>query len=402
MKVIEGGVTAPKGFKANGYKEGKYGVAIIISEKEAVGAGVFTTNRVVAHPVVLSKELIKNRDKFRAIVANSGNANCFTKDGMEDAKEMQRLVAELFNIKEDEVLVASTGVIGRKMDMSIIKDRINKVYNLLKEGNSSINAAKAIMTTDTKPKEIAVEFEINGKIVRVGGIAKGAGMIAPNMLHATMLCFITTDIEIDKKSLTDVLQRVVDKTFNNISVDGDTSTNDTVFILANGLSGVNYNECKEEFENALLFVCRELAKMIVKDGEGATKFMEVVVKGAKTEDDAVKASKAIVNSLLVKTAVFGGDPNWGRIVAAVGYSGADFNPEVVDVVLSNYKDEVYLVKDGIPLADEGTEELKKAEEIMKADEIKIIVDLKMGEFENVCYGCDLSYEYVRINAEYTT
>lgn len=169
MRVIDGGVTAPKGFKANGYKEGKFGVAIIISEKDAVGAGTFTTNKVVAHPVVLSRELIKNRDKFRAIVANSGNANCFTKDGMEDAKEMQRLVAELFNINEDEVLVASTGVIGRKMDMNIIKDRINKVYNLIKEGNSSINAAKAIMTTDTKPKEIAVEFEVNGKTVRVGG-----------------------------------------------------------------------------------------------------------------------------------------------------------------------------------------------------------------------------------------
>ncbi|WP_457613756.1 bifunctional ornithine acetyltransferase/N-acetylglutamate synthase [Methanocaldococcus sp.] len=402
MRVIEGGVVSPKGFKANGYKEGKYGVAIIISEKEAVGAGTFTTNKVVAYPVVLSRELIKNRDKFRAIVANSGNANCFTKDGMKDAKEMQKLIAELFNIREDEVLVASTGVIGRKMDMNIIKDRINKVYNLIKEGNSSINAAKAIMTTDTKPKEIAVEFEVNGKVVRVGGIAKGAGMIAPNMLHATMLCFITTDIEIDKESLTNVLQRVVDKTFNNISVDGDTSTNDTVFVLANGLSGVNYNECKEEFENALLYVCRELAKMIVKDGEGATKFMEVVVKGSKTKEDAIKASKAVVNSLLVKTAVFGGDPNWGRIVAAVGYSGADFNPEIVDIILSNYKDEVYLVKDGIPLADEGTEELKKAEEIMKSEEIKIVVDLKMGEFENVCYGCDLSYEYVRINAEYTT
>ncbi|CAB3290235.1 Glutamate N-acetyltransferase [Methanocaldococcus lauensis] len=399
MKVINGGVIAPKGFKANGYKEGKYGVAIIISENEAIGTGVFTKNKVVAHPVVLSKNLIKNRDKFRAIVANSGNANCYTKNGLEDAKEMQKIVAELFNIKEEEILVASTGVIGRKMNMEIIRDRIKKVYELMQKESSSINAAKAIMTTDTKPKEIAVEFEINGKKVRIGGIAKGAGMIHPNM--ATMLCFITTDIIIDKENLTKILHRVVDKTFNNISVDGDTSTNDTVFILANGRSGVNYEECKEEFENALLYVCRELAKMIVKDGEGATKFVEVIVKGAKTKEDAIKASKAIVNSLLVKTAIFGEDPNWGRILAAVGYSGADFDPSIVDIIIGN-NEEVYLVKDGTPLADEGTDELKKAKEIMKSDEIKIIVDLKMGDFENVCYGCDLSYEYVRINAEYTT
>ncbi|WP_456416907.1 bifunctional ornithine acetyltransferase/N-acetylglutamate synthase [Methanocaldococcus sp.] len=400
MKVIDGGVIVPKGFKANGYKEGKYGVAIIISENEAIGTGVFTKNKVVAHPVVLSKNLIKNRDKFRAIVANSGNANCYTKNGLEDAKEMQKIVAELFNIKEEEILVASTGVIGRKMNMEIIKNRIKKVYELMQKESSSINAAKAIMTTDTKPKEIAVEFEVNGKKVRIGGIAKGAGMIHPNM--ATMLCFITTDIIINKENLTKILKRVVDKTFNNISVDGDTSTNDTVFILANGRCGVNYEECKEEFENALLYVCRELAKMIVKDGEGATKFVEVIVKGAKSKEDAIKASKAIVNSLLVKTAIFGEDPNWGRILAAVGYSGADFDPSIVDIIIGNNKEEVYLVKDGTPLADEGTEELKKAEEIMKSDEIKIIVDLKMGDFENVCYGCDLSYEYVRINAEYTT
>jgi len=400
VKVIDGGVIVPKGFKANGYKEGKYGVAIIISENEAIGTGVFTKNKVVAHPVVLSKNLIKNRDKFRAIVANSGNANCYTKNGLEDAKEMQKIVAELFNIKEEEILVASTGVIGRKMNMEIIKNRIKKVYELMQKESSSINAAKAIMTTDTKPKEIAVEFEVNGKKVRIGGIAKGAGMIHPNM--ATMLCFITTDIIIDKENLTKILKRVVDKTFNNISVDGDTSTNDTVFILANGRSGVNYEECKEEFEKSLLYVCRELSKMIVKDGEGATKFVEVIVKGAKSKEDAIKASKAIVNSLLVKTAIFGEDPNWGRILAAVGYSGADFDPSIVDIIIGNNKEEVYLVKDGTPLADEGTDELKKAEEIMKSDEIKIIVDLKMGNFDNVCYGCDLSYEYVRINAEYTT
>nr|WP_048055510.1 bifunctional ornithine acetyltransferase/N-acetylglutamate synthase [Methanotorris igneus] len=402
MKVIEGGVCAPKGFKANGVKEGKYGVALIVSEKEAVASGVFTTNKVVAHPVILSKEILKNNDKIRAIVANSGNANCFTKNGMEDAKEMIRETAKLLNIKENEILIASTGVIGRKMPMDIIKEKINEAYNLLKKENNSLNAAKAIMTTDSFPKEIAVEFEVNGKKVRIGAIGKGAGMIAPNMLHATMLCFITTDIAIDREDLTRALQNAVDESFNNAVVDGDTSTNDTVFILANGESGVCYEECKEQFENALKFVCTEIAKMIVKDGEGATKFMEVVVKGAKTKEDAKKASMAVVKSLLVKTALFGEDPNWGRIVAAVGYSGAEMDMNKIDVILSDNKREVYLVKNGEQIADEGTEELKLAEEIMKNKEIKIIVNLNIGNEENTAYGCDLSYEYVKINSEYTT
>jgi glutamate N-acetyltransferase/amino-acid N-acetyltransferase len=402
MKVIDGGVCAPKGFKANGVKEGKYGVALIVSEKEAVASGVFTTNKVVAHPVVLSKEILKNNDKIRAIVANSGNANCFTKNGMEDAKEMIRETAKLLNIKENEILIASTGVIGRKMPMNIIKEKINKAYNLLKKENKSLNAAKAIMTTDSFPKEIAVEFEVNGKKVRIGAIGKGAGMIAPNMLHATMLCFITTDIAIDREDLTRVLQNAIDESFNNAVVDGDTSTNDTVFILANGESEVCYEECREVFEDALKFVCTEISKMIVKDGEGATKFMEVVVKGAKTKEDAKKASMAVVKSLLVKTALFGEDPNWGRIVAAVGYSGAEMDVDKIDVMLSDNKREVYLVKNGEQIADEGTEELKLAEEIMKNKEIKIIVNLNIGNEENISYGCDLSYEYVRINSEYTT
>jgi len=402
IKVIDNGVVAPKGFKANGFKEGKYGVALILSEKEAVAAGVFTTNKVYAHPVKLSKEILKNNEKIRAIVANSGNANCFTKDGMEDAKEMIKETARLLNIPENQVLIASTGVIGRKMPMDIIKDRLKKTYDILTKENNNLNSAKAIMTTDAFPKTTAVEFEVNGKKVRVGGIAKGAGMIAPNMLHATMLCFITTDIEINRDELTESLQNAVDESFNSAVVDGDMSTNDTVFVLANGESGVNYKDCKETFDKAIAYVCRELAKMIVSDGEGATKFMEVLVRGAKTKEDAKKASMSVVRSLLVKTALFGSDPNWGRIVAAVGYSGAEMDMNKIDVLIGDFKEEVYLVKDGEQIADEGTAELIKAEEIMKNEKIKIIVDLKLGNEENTSYGCDLGYEYVRINSEYTT
>lgn len=402
IKVIDNGVVAPKGFKANGFKEDKYGVALILSEKEAIAAGVFTTNKVYAHPVKLSKEVLKNNEKIRAIVANSGNANCFTKDGMEDAKEMIKETARLLNIPENQVLIASTGVIGRKMPMDIIKDRLKKTYDILTKENNNLNSAKAIMTTDAFPKTIAVEFEVNGKKVRVGGIAKGAGMIAPNMLHATMLCFITTDIEINRDELTKSLQNAVDESFNSAVVDGDMSTNDTVFVLANGESGVNYKDCKETFDRAITYVCRELAKMIVSDGEGATKFMEVLVRGAKTKEDAKKASMSVVRSLLVKTALFGSDPNWGRIVAAVGYSGADMDMNKIDVLIGDFKEEVYLVKDGEQIADEGSEELIKAEEIMKNEKIKIIVDLKLGNEENTSYGCDLGHEYVRINSEYTT
>ncbi|WP_456472586.1 bifunctional ornithine acetyltransferase/N-acetylglutamate synthase [Methanocaldococcus sp.] len=385
-----------RGFKFNGYKEGKYGVAIIYSEVPAVTSAVFTKNRVKAYPVILCQNLLKKKDRFRAIVVNSGNANCYTNNGMEDAIKMQEIVSSLLNINKDDVLVASTGVIGRKMPMDIIEDRIKKAYSKLKEGNSLEDTAKAIMTTDTFPKFIEKKV---GE-VKIIGIAKGAGMIHPNM--ATMLAFILTDVAIEKKDLDKLLKECVDKTFNRISVDGDTSTNDSVFVMANGLSDVKYKDIKEKFDRAFLEVLNHLAKMIVKDGEGATKVMEVIVKGAKSKEDGTKACKAVINSLLVKTALFGGDPNWGRILAAVGYSGADFNPEVVDIALESNGKSVYLVKDGKVLADEGSEELKKAEEIMKNDEVKIIIDLKIGEFEDKAYGCDLSYEYVRINSEYTT
>ncbi len=403
FKIIDDGVIAPKGFKANGVKEGKYGVGIIYSEKDCISAATFTTNKVVAHPVNLSKEILQNnRNNIRAIVANSGNANCFTKNGYYDAKEMIKETAKLLNIPENSILIASTGVIGRKMPMDIILNKINEAYNKLMEESDNLNTAKSIMTTDRFPKTIAVEFEVNGKTVRIGGIAKGAGMIAPDMLHATMLCFITTDIKINHGDLTKSLQNAVDKSFNNAVVDGDTSTNDTVFILANGESGVEYKECSQLFDNALTYICTELAKMIVMDGEGSTKLMEVYVKGCASEKDAIKASKSIVRSLLVKTALYGEDPNWGRITAAVGYSGVEMDMNKMDVLISDFEKEVYLVKEGTPIADEGTKELKLAEEIMKNDKIKIVVDLKVGNYENTSYGCDLGHEYVKLNSEYTT
>ncbi len=403
MKKINDGVIAPRGFKSNGIKEGKYGVCLIYSEKECTAAATFTTNKIVAHPVNLSKKILKNNhNKIRAIVANSGNANCFTKDGYQDAKEMIKKTAKLLNISEDSILVASTGVIGRKMPMDIILNGINKVCNKLKKTSDNVSSAKAIMTTDRFPKTIAVEFEINGKTVRIGGIAKGAGMMAPNMLHATMLCFITTDIIINHNDLTKSLQNAVDDSFNNAVVDGDMSTNDTVYILANGESGVKYSECKELFNKALKYICVELAKMMVMDGEGSTKIMEVCIKGAKSKEDAVKASKSVVRSLLVKTALYGGDPNWGRITAAVGYSGAYLDMDRMDVIISNFEKEVYLVKNGIPIADEGTKELHLAEEIMKNDKIRIVVNLNIGNYENTSYGCDLGHDYVKLNSEYTT
>ncbi|MBW9223493.1 bifunctional ornithine acetyltransferase/N-acetylglutamate synthase [Methanothermococcus sp. SCGC AD-155-E23] len=402
FKVIDNGVTAPKGFRANGWRKGKYGVGIVYSEKNCTGAGTFTTNKVVAHPVVISKEVLKkNRDRLRCIVVNSGNANCFTKNGYEDGKRMISKTAELLNIPEDSILIASTGVIGRKMPMDIILSGIEETCRRLKRESSNHNFALSILTTDRFPKTLALEFEVEGKKVRIGGTAKGAGMIAPNMLHATMLSFITTDIKIDPEELSVVLQDAVDETFNNTVVDGDTSTNDTVFILANGESGVRYEECPDLFKEALHYLCRELAKMIVMDGEGSTRMMEVVVKGCASKEDAIKASKSVVRSLLVKTALYGGDPNWGRIAAAVGYSGAEMDMRVMDIAISDYRREVYLVKDGDPVDEEG-EELKMAREIMKGKKVKIIVDLKMGMYENTSYGCDLGHDYVTLNSKYTT
>ncbi len=397
MEIIDGGICAVDNVMASGVRNGKYGVALIVS----IGSNaslVFTSNKIVAAPVLITKKAVLD-GKLSAIVANSGNANCFTgKEGIEDGKQMAKMVAEGLNFKLKDVAVASTGVIGRKMPMSLINHLIKKSLESLENSpQASKNAAEAIMTTDTFPKEFAVKTKLkSGETVKVGGIAKGSGMIAPNM--GTMLCFLTTDVKATPKQLKNALRKAVEKSFNMVVVDGDESTNDMAIIMANGESG----EIDENFQKALEFTCKELAKMIAKDGEGATKFMEVCVKGAISVEDARSAAKAVVGSSLVKTALFGGDPNWGRIVAAVGYSGAKIDEDSISVIIESDGIEAEIVEKGTVKAYDGSDELMVAEKIMKKKEIRITIDLGLGDYSATAYGCDLSYDYVRINAEYTT
>jgi glutamate N-acetyltransferase/amino-acid N-acetyltransferase len=311
---------------------------------------------------------------------------------------MIRTVSENLDLNPDDVAVASTGIIGRKLPMDTITPLINCALNKLENSfKASKNAAEAIMTTDTVPKEFAVEIELKtGEKVRIGGITKGSGMIAPNM--GTLLSFITTDVKASPQELKTALKEAVDNTLNLVVIDGDISTNDTVILMANGRSG----RIDENFQEALEYVCSNLARMIAKDGEGATKLMEVEVKGAKTFHDAKKAAKSIVTSPLFKSALFGSDPNWGRIMAAVGYSGAEIDEKLITVTLESEDKQIEIVETGVVKAFEGSEELEVAEKIMKQNEIKIIVDLSLGKFKATAYGCDLSYEYVRINAEYSS
>ena len=313
MEIIKGGICAVDGVLASGSRKGKYGVSIIVS-KENTASAVFTSNKVVAAPVIVTKEVIKN-GKLSAIVANSGNANCFTgEEGIANAKEMTKRVADKLNIELNDVAVASTGIIGRELPLDIINGLIDESLDTLENSTeASFAAAEAIMTTDTFSKEFAVQTTLkDGNIVKIGGITKGSGMIAPNM--GTMLCFITTDVKASPQELNDALKKAVDKSFNMIVVDGDESTNDILILMSNGTSG----RIDENFQEALEYLCIELAKMMAKDGEGATKYMEVNVNGAESSNEAKTAAKAIVGSSLVKTALAGADPNWGRIIAAVG------------------------------------------------------------------------------------
>lgn len=397
MEIINGGVCAVDGVLASGSRKGKYGVSVIVS-KENTASAVFTSNKVVAAPVIVTKEVIEN-GKLSAIVANSGNANCFTgEDGLKNAKEMTKRVADKLNIEWNDVAVASTGIIGRELPLDIINGLIDESIDTLENSSEgSFAAAEAIMTTDTYSKEFAVQTTLeNGSTVKIGGITKGSGMIAPNM--GTMLCFITTDVKASSKELKDALKKAVDKSFNMVVVDGDESTNDTVILMSNGNSG----KIDENFQEALEYLCIELAKMMAKDAEGATKYMEVDVDGAVSFDDAKTAAKAIVGSSLVKTALFGADPNWGRVAAAVGYSGAKMDESLVDITFQSDDENVEIVKKGSIIASEGTPELKTAEKIMKNDEIKIIVDLNLGEHSATAFGCDLTCGYVKINSEYST
>ncbi len=396
MRVVEGGVCAVRGVKASGCKEGKNGLAIITGGGQAVG--VFTTNNVTAAPVIVTRKHLIESKQILAVVANSGSANAFTgPDGIEDAERVAESLARHLHIRTADVAVASTGVIGTQLNVSWIDSKIIEVLSTITDAaDGSLEAARAIMTTDTTPKQIAVE--VDG--VALGGIAKGAGMIEPQL--STMLAFIYTDAPLTADVLQTCLKKAADLSFNMVVVDGDTSTNDTVLLITTGESSKDIDI--DDFQNALNFVCVELAKMIARDGEGATKMMEVTVAGARNRADAIKAAKAVVRSPLVKTALFGADPNWGRIVTAVGYSGAFMEPEALSLALSDGKGtSVVLVENGL-IRSVGADRLeeKALSGIMNRNEISILVDLGVGAATATAWGCDLTDDYVRINAEYTT
>ena len=406
MKIIKDGtITNVKGIKAAGIsaqlkKSGKKDLALIYSEKKAVSAAVFTKNLVKAAPIILNMENIKNGNT-QAIIVNSGNANsCTGETGLENAKKMTEFAANELGLKKEEILVQSTGIIGVQLDMKKIETGISKICKEISE-NGGNDAATAIMTTDTFTKQICAEIEINGKTVTIAGMAKGSGMIHPNM--ATMLAFTVTDVNIEKSLLQKIFSEIIDSTFNMISVDGDTSTNDMACVLANGLAGnekivdENTDGCIE-FKEALHKVNEELAKLIAKDGEGATKLIQVTTNGAETLKDAKKVSKSVITSSLFKAAAFGGDPNWGRILCAVGYSEANLKTDKVNIFLKAGNDMVQVAKNG--MAQDF--DVPMAEKILKAETVEIIIELNDGEFEATAWGCDLSYDYVKINAEYHT
>ncbi|MGB9802244.1 bifunctional glutamate N-acetyltransferase/amino-acid acetyltransferase ArgJ [Desulfofundulus sp.] len=395
-----GGVTAPQGFLAAGvaagvkYK-GKRDIALIFSGVPARAAGVFTTNLVKGAPVLVTMERIAS-GSARAVVVNSGNANtCNGEQGIRDALAMTRETARVLNIPEEDVLVASTGVIGQPMPMDRILPGIAAAARELSPRGGS-DAAEAIMTTDTEPKETAVSLTLSGHTVTVGGMAKGSGMIHPNM--ATMLCFITTDAAVSAPCLQEMLRYAVDRSFNMISVDGDTSTNDMVLALANGLAGnpeiTAENEDYRLLRDALTEVCTRLARAVARDGEGATKLLEVKVTNAASERDARLAARAVVASNLVKTAIYGQDANWGRIICAAGYSGAHFDPDRVDIYLGD----IMVARDGVALPFDE----EAASSVLAGREVRVLVDLKAGEYEATAWGCDLTCEYVNINASYRT
>lgn len=403
IRSIKGGVCAAKGFMASGVSaaikyENRKDVALIFSPEPCDAAAVFTTNKVAAAPVVYDRRIVKG-GCVQAIVANSGCANaCTGEQGMKDA-ELTALVASAeLGIRENRVLVASTGVIGRQLPMNNLLAGVKKAVAALGSTSSHSNDAElAIMTTDTRPKEAAVEFVLEGKKVRIGGICKGSGMIEPNM--ATMLGFLTTDAAISPRMLRKALLMAISKSFNRVVVDGDMSTNDSVFLMASGKAGNKKITLPGDefrvFTSALTEVCTSLARQMALDGEGATKFVTVTVKGAKTKKDAERAARAVAKSPLAKTSWFGRDPNWGRVLAAVGYSGASVNPEKTEVLF----DDVWAYRMGEVAS---SEQLSKLEKILKKDAFEIVVDLHCGNAQDSIYTCDFSLEYVHINADYTT
>jgi glutamate N-acetyltransferase/amino-acid N-acetyltransferase len=394
---ITGGVTAPQGFVAGSAYAGikasnpdRPDIALIYSPTETVAAATFTTNRVKAAPVRVSIIHLRNKD-VRAIVANAGNANaCTGLVGIESAKRMTAATASALGIKPRQVLVCSTGRIGVQMPIEKIEATIATLPQTLTTTGSR-QAAEAIMTSDTFPKELAVEFALDGKTVRIGGIAKGAGMIDPNM--ATMLCFITTDAQIEKTELQQALSVSVEQSFNRITIDGDMSTNDTVIMLANGTAGnqpIRHGTAEgKTFQRALDHLTKSLARMIVEDGEGVTKFIEIQVNGAATLNDARRAAEAVANSTLAKCAWFGGDPNWGRIMDAIGYSGAKIREELIDI----FYDGTIAVQNGMP----SRTPLIKLQEIVAKKRFKITIDFHLGKADYSVYTTDLSTDYVKFN-----
>lgn len=405
MEIVKGGITAAKGYKAAATDAGiKYqnrkDMAMIVSAFPAVTAGTFTTNVVKAAPVQWDKLVVEEEPFAQAVVINAGIANaCTGAKGMQYCQETARKAGELLGIPCHQVLVASTGVIGMQLPMERLETGIEAMIPELSESaESGHEAACAIMTTDTKEKEVAVTFQVGGKMATLGGMCKGSGMIHPNM--CTMLGFLTTDVAISKELLTEALKEDIKDTFNMISVDGDTSTNDTVLILANGQAGneeiTEKNEDYEAFREALHYVNETLARKLAGDGEGATALFETRVIHADTKEHARVLAKSVICSSLTKAAIFGHDANWGRILCALGYSGVDFDPESLELFFQSKSGKIQIYKDGAA-ADYSEEEATK---ILSEPEVTVLVDMKMGQEEAAAWGCDLTYDYVKINADY--
>ncbi len=404
-EFTDGGVCAAEGFTAGGVIAGikagnvtKRDLAMIYCAERCKTAALFTRNKVKGAPIIVSKEHLTD-GYAQAIIVNSGNANTCNPDGIEIADEMCELTAQALEIDENDVLVASTGVIGQKLDIKPIRIMIPTLAKSLSKKHSG-DAVEAIMTTDTRKKEIAVEFEIDGRKCHVGGMSKGSGMINPNM--ATMLAFITTDVAIAQELLDKALRKVNGITYNMVSVDGDTSTNDSLFLMSSGLAKNSEIICEDKnyeiFENALYAVMMNLARETARDGEGATKLIECIVNNAPTEDTARSIAKSVISSSLVKAALFAADANWGRILCAIGYADGDFEISKTSVELASAKGKMTVCVDGAGISFDE----KVAKDILSEDEIKILVDLHNGSENAVAWGCDLTFDYVKINAEYRT
>lgn len=404
MKEIQGGICAAKGFKANGIHCGirknksKRDLSLVVSDVRATAAAVYTTNLVKGAPILVNQKHLAD-GYAQAIICNSGIANTCNANGIEMAEEMGKLVEEATGIKSDDVVIASTGVIGMPLNVTPIANGMDELVAGLGYDNNSL-AAEGIMTTDTKKKEIAVSFEIDGVECRIGGMAKGSGMIHPNM--ATMLVFVTSDVAITSEMLQKAVSDDVKTSFNMISVDGDTSTNDTFAVLANGMAGNKVidseGEAYDAFCEALHKVSVDLSRKIAGDGEGATKLLECKVTGGKTDEIAKKVAKSVICSSLTKAAMFGADANWGRVLCAIGYSGADVDIEKINVSFESAKGTIEVCHNGAGV--DFSEE--KAKEILLEKEIDILIDLNDGDFDATAWGCDLTYEYVKINGDYRT